>query len=722
MTRILIILLFTSLHLAATAAGKLDLRSRHIVERYRSTRHNRSTSDRQIYLPSIIKLKDGESIGKLESEGVKVLRQRDNLLLAFIPTDHIDQLLTFSGIERVSIGQHLQPNLDISRPFGNVDAVINPSDQWPDGWNGSGVVTGLCDIGFDPRHPNFIDEDGNQRVKRIVDYRDTLATVTRLYDTAEISNWITDDNNEYHATHVAGIMAGGCRANGYNGIASGSDIVAATSMLTDACILDGAEEIIDYARSVGKPAVINMSIGSYTGPHDGTTLFNQYLAKLGKDAIVCIAAGNEGARPNNLQLDFTSSVNESSAFIRDCYGGWDDVNILGAADFWSTDDTPFSMRMSLYDILSKKTVYISPWFGGDGPSEWSISSSKDFEVQSDEHDPTFDNAYDGYFRASAEINPENGRYTIYTSFDVTNHETVERVGRYSLVVTVKGEPGTHVDGYADGYRCRFGSNGSTFATPNSHMSISDIACGDNIVVVGASCARNTIPLLDGSTREFGYTVDHAAAFTGYGALPDGRTLPHIAAPGCCVISSYSTPYLEKNPSQIKNMTAKATVGGRDVYWGFEGGTSMATPYVAGIIALWLQADPSLTAEDVLDIATSTAKTDYPDISDPRWGAGQIDALAGIKKVLKLSGVNDVSTDGNGRLPLITYRNGQINVAFPGVNNLGVEVFTIDGRQVASVKALDDTVSIDASTFAKGVYICRVNIGQRAINSAKIIVG
>lgn len=721
MTRIYAIILLALLHLTATASVKLDPHSRHLMERYHSMQpHSRAASERQIYLPSIIKINDGESVEPLKDKGVKIMRQRDNLLLAFIPIDNIDLLLTFSGVERVSIGRSLRPNLDISRPFGNVDEVITPSELWPDGWNGKGVVTGLCDIGFDPGHPNFIDRDGNPRVKRIVDYRDTLATVTRLYSPEDIAGWKTDDDNEYHATHVAGIMAGGYRGNYYYGIASGSDIVAATSMLTDACILDGAEEIIDYARSVGKPAVINMSLGSYTGPHDGTTLFNQYLSKLGDDAIICMAAGNEGASPNNLQLDFTPDKSETSVFIRDCYGGWDDVNIFGATDFWSADDTPFAIRISLYDIQTKKTVYTSPWVGAGGQSEWSISTSNNPDSQQ-EYDPIFDKAYDGYFRASAEIDSENGRYTIYTSFDVTNHETVDRVGRYSLVLTVKGEPVTHVDGYADGYRCRFGTNGSaSFATPNSLMSISDIACGDNIIVVGASCARNSVPLIDGATKEFDYTVDRAAAFTSYGTLPDGRTLPHISAPGCCVISSYSTPYLEKNQSQIKTMTAKATVNGRDAYWGFEGGTSMSTPYVAGVIALWLQADPSLTAADACDIAASTAKTDYPDISDLRWGAGQIDALEGIKKVLSRSGVNDVKTDCHSS-PIVIYRDGQISIVCPGVDRIEAGIFAVDGRKATSASGGGDTLSVDASTLAKGVYVCRINAGQRAAHAVKIII-
>lgn len=719
MTRILNIILLITIHITLTA-GTLDPQSRHRLAEHNAGRHNRTAADNQLYLPSIIKLNEGETVERLEAEGVKILRQRDNLVLAFVPTDRIDYLLTFSGVDRISLGQRQRPNLDISRPFGNIDKVIDPSPEWPDGWDGRGVVTGFCDIGFDPRHPNFSDSEGNLRVKRIVDYRDTLATVTRLYSPSEIARWETDDHNEYHATHVAGIMTGGYRGNDYNGIASGSDIVAATSMLTDACILDGAEEIIDYARSKGRPAVINMSLGSYTGPHDGTSLFNQYLAKLGDEAVICMAAGNEGSRPNNIQLDFHEEMSASSVYIRDCYDGWDDVHIFGAADFWSRDDSGFSLSISLYDILTKNIVYTSPWFGGEGPAEWSIATPK-YNDGTAVSDPAFDNAYDGYFRASAEINPENGRYNIYTSFSVINHETVERVGRYSLIVTVKGIPGTHVDGYADGYRCYFGTNGSsTFATPNSRMSISDIACGDNIIVVGASCARNSVPLLDGKTTDFSYTVNNAARFTGYGTLADGRTLPHIAAPGCCVISSYSTPYLENNPQHIQAMSAKATVDGHEVYWGWEGGTSMATPYVAGTIALWLQADPTLTVDEVREIAMSTAMTDYTDFGDPRWGAGQIDALAGLRKVLSTAAINDVAAD-NRHSPLITNTDGSLNIAYPGTGTFEVKLFTLSGNEVASVVATDTAAAIDTSTLAKGIYICRVNAKRHPAISVKIVI-
>lgn len=64
---------------------------------------------------------------------------------------------------------------------------------------------------------------------------------------------------------------------------------------------------------------------------------------------------------------------------------------------------------------------------------------------------------------------------------------------------------------------------------------------------------------------------------------------------------------------------------------------MATPVVAGAIALWLEANPSLTYKDVVRIIKETAvKDDFvKNTGDPvQWGAGKFDAYAGLKQVLK----------------------------------------------------------------------------------------
>lgn len=721
MARFYSLILLISSILLASAADKFDPKSRHIVANLQQTASKiPRAGDQQLYLPSVIKLKPGETTELLEENGIKIMHRRGNLALAFIPTDDIDFLLTFSGVERISIGDRARITLDKARPFGNVDKVMSPSDEWPLGWDGRGVVTGFCDIGFDPSHPNFRNPDGSSRVMRVVNYVDTLAAATRLYTPDDIAAWKTDNDNEYHATHVAGIMAGGYRGNDYFGIAGSSDIVATTSMLTDACILAGAEEIIDYANSVGKPAVINMSLGSYTGPHDGTSLFNQYLAKIGQEAIVCIAAGNEGRRPNTIQLDFVDDDDERSIYICDCTGGWNLEHIYGDSDFWSRDDSEFSLRFSIFDFPNRKVIYSSPWIGQGELKDWAIASP-DIIDPSAERNEIFNNAFRGYFKATAEVNPENGRFNIYTSFNLHNKEMFEQIGRYYLTVSIRASRGVHVDGYADGYRCYF-SSGHTddFAIPNSSMSISDIACGDNVLVVGASCARNQVPLLNGGVQNFDYTVDNAAAFTGYGTLLDGRQLPHIAAPGCCVVSSLSTPFVEKHPASVyPPLCAEAGIDGRKYYWGSEGGTSMATPYVAGVVALWLQADPSLTITQIKEIATKTAKTDYPDITDPRWGAGQIDALAGLKKVLELSGIENIS-----QLeikPVIRLSGSTLSVTSPGASRLNVTVYSCDGRILAKADCDGDCLEIDTKTLPKGIIICTVDDGRSLPQSSKMVV-
>jgi len=70
-------------------------------------------------------------------------------------------------------------------------------------------------------------------------------------------------------------------------------------------------KMIDYAKAQGKPLVVSLSIGSTIGSHDEYDTFSSYLDELGKDAIICIAAGNEGADDLSLVKTLTSSDKNS---------------------------------------------------------------------------------------------------------------------------------------------------------------------------------------------------------------------------------------------------------------------------------------------------------------------------------------------------------------------------------------------------------------------------
>lgn len=659
----------------------------------------------QSYYPSILKITDDSAIAQMEERGCKILRQRGNLVLAYIPTDQVGWLSTFSRISSASVGNRNIVNMDLARKMARVDEVVTPSTLYPDGWDGSGVVVGFCDTGFEPHHPNFLDENGDTRVRKLVAYRDTLATEERAETLSEIASWTMDDITENHATHVAGIMAG-CYGQ-YRGVASRADIVATTSMLTDACILAGAEEILDYAREQGKPAVINMSVGSYTGPHDGTSLFCQYLDLIGEEAVVCISAGNEGNGKNSLQLAFDQDNGEYSTFLSEAWE-WHDRYIYGPADFWSVDHRPFGMRIELFDCTNKSVVFSSPIVGNGEEGEW-IGCSQDYGIESATLYPDIAKWGTGYLALTYGTDPENGRYNVSVQVDFRNRYTRDNeIGRCYIRLVVVGDPGVEVDGYAHSSANYFNWGYiSGMLSGNSLQSVSNIATGHNVITVGACSSRNEWPLLSGGTKGYDFQVDNVASFSGYGTLRDGRVLPDISGPGNYVVSSYPSYTADVYPSSISHMVNAVTLDGRTYYWGAECGTSMSSPLVAGVAALMLQANPSLTPAEVKQILIETANTAFDDIDNPRWGAGCVDAQAAVARAVASSSVGTVL--GASSQPVVT-RNGDIvSVTIPGDSSPLLHLYTLDGRQVATGNS-----SLSLGSLPSSIYLLVTPISSHKI--------
>ena len=118
-------------------------------------------------------------------------------------------------------------------------------------------------------------------------------------------------------------------------------------------------------------------------------------------------------------------------------------------------------------------------------------------------------------------------------------------------------------------------------------------------------------------------------------------MPHFCAPGAVIVSSMSRPFIDKHPGYKDACTA---IGADRAYFYPMTGTSMSAPHVSGIYALWLEADPTLTSTELRQIAIETASTTAIDLTDPRSGAGVIDAAAGLRRILNLQGVADVALD------------------------------------------------------------------------------
>lgn len=621
-----IISLLAVFPVSASKTNIFDPGTANAIRKYSTTGPSRGAEE-SAFVPAIVRLEDGESVADLEELGAVVPYFRDDLALAFIPIDVIGELGNLGGLKAVSVSPgSLAPNMDRARPFSNVDAAhasALPDGNMPDG---SGVVAGFCDIGFDPNHYAF-----RNRVKFLSCYAEKDASVFRTTDPAQISAFVTDDPDENHGSHVGNILAGTRGELPYYGVAYNADIAASVSQLSDVGLLAGVEDIIAYAGKQDKPVVINLSVGSNNGPHDGTSMFCEYLDRCAAGAsVIVISAGNNALTKISAIHDFTDENPRMRMQLIDKID-WGGLRMLGRTDLWSDRAQPLRVKIELYDEIDHKIVFSSDWLE---PRTDGAFAEMDFDSAAD---PEFAKFYTGTMWLTSGINQSNGRFCCVVDYDmeVTDRFHDDQWARYYIDIVAEAPAGTHVTAHADGQTSYFRS----VTTPGSHylssdFTISDIACGYRPVVVGSATTANKFTLADGSTGVYDYEVGKVSSYTSYGTLADGRSLPHIAAPGTLIVSAMSNPFMEQHPDYNIMLMAPTWTDGSKDWWYINGGTSMSAPHVAGIFALWLQADPRLGRDDLLEIAQQTARRDFDDIDDPRWGAGAIDALAGLREVLR----------------------------------------------------------------------------------------
>jgi subtilisin family serine protease len=215
---------------------------------------------------------------------------------------------------------------DTARATHFADAAHVGAGLLPRGYTGKDVIVGVVDAGLDHNHPDFIKASGEKRLLRYWDHGVTSPTQTpqpfnygQIWYKNDIDNGtITSiETTVGHGSTVTGIAVGNGNANGTNkGFAPEADIIVVRSNFNlpnwTLTIADACSYIFAVADSLGKPAVVNLSLGTYLGSHDGTdpasVLMGGLLdAKPGR-IIVC-AAGNGGNVPwFHAQNNVTSDV------------------------------------------------------------------------------------------------------------------------------------------------------------------------------------------------------------------------------------------------------------------------------------------------------------------------------------------------------------------------------------------------------------------------------
>lgn len=176
-------------------------------------------------------------------------------------------------------------------------------------FTGKDVIIGYVDTGIDFNHEDFKNDDGSTRVLRYWDHSISGGPSPGNYgygvvwDSSAINNGTcTSMDGHSHGTTVAGFGSGNARANGrMRGMAPESDIIIVESNLGSPnwslTIADACDYIFKVADSLGKPAVVNLSLGTYFGSHDGNDPASQAMEAMldsQPGRIIVAAAGNSG--------------------------------------------------------------------------------------------------------------------------------------------------------------------------------------------------------------------------------------------------------------------------------------------------------------------------------------------------------------------------------------------------------------------------------------------
>lgn len=701
------------------------------------------------YLPVIIRV---DSPDTPLPDFITELHRRGTIVLATVESARISEVKDLEGVVRVEANSVSEASMVDARNFCHLPEIAAGSEL-PTGLTGKGVVTGFCDIGFDPNHINFRTIGGANRVKKIVNYTFAYPRPTVYKTITGIASWSTDNIMESHATHVCGIMSGGYDKYNLQGIATCADIVGTTSPLTNVHLLDGCEEIIDYAKSQGKPAVINMSISSMTGPHDGTTLFNQYMSALTEDATICISSANSGNMPGCVQAVLTEKKPYVTTYGRG-FPSLSLVRIQGKIDIWASDSDPLSVQImqSPFKITDTDTIVpIGPKFDpASGEREWVICSPEYDRMYGDAVKAHFPKYISGYIYLAADVNPENGRYNIMAEVNYLDNTTSSSSKARSIYgLHVEGKPGAKVEMYSSdrlmltAYADRNAVSGSTNRTVN------DFCTSEGVIAVGSFDTQNVQTFLSGQVTEFPRLhIGGPSYFTSYGTLNDGTVLPTVCAPGAQVVSSLSTPYLNRFRSDIgkeasfripvqhssSSTTEPSTTSGpskagitpnrpkSEWYWGPMQGTSMSSPYVAGVCALWLEAAPDLTGRQIREIVMKTASLPTVDPTNPQWGGGVLNAAEGLKMAREMSRVTSVGTvpgtDGENSVA-IKAGEGRVHITSLTSPVASITVATPSGMTLYSGEPMSHDVNVDLTTDSPSIGILRLCLTDGTVVTRKL---
>lgn len=693
------------------------------VALYASPRHGlgarsrMAMSDKQ-RVGAFVTLVSPSAIDSLEAAGAEVHGVTGNVATVSLPACRLHDVASMGGVRAMEVAHRVWVTNDSARIYSDFPDFMTGTNAEA-AYTGKGVIVGMIDTGVDFNHINLCDEQGRSRViaaylpadvEGIAPVVDGYTLPGSHYDTPEQIALLTTDNPSMsHGTHTTGTAAGSYKGNGLHGVAPGAHLVICAmpdSMLTDVNVANSVRYIFDVAKRYNMPAVINMSIGSEEGPHDGTSELCRTFDELSGPGRICVvSAANNGHRKHVIDHSFSrnDTIYTTIAPYADAQG-W----TPGFVSMWSLSEKQHTAIFTAVSKSTGKTLY-----------SWEVpqlAPDEESVILDSNSDPRFAQYFsDGKIEASNAVESCNGHYHTLAEINV-------KPASDDIVLGLKltAGDGERVCSWAGSGLVFTRSNISGMSTGMTSMSISDLATGDSAISVGAYCTRRFRPLEDGTQLLNSRAVlEDIAYFSSYGPDMRGMARPDVVAPGFVLVSSASR-YDSISALGTTLRAPGVTVDG--VYYPYAShyGTSMSTPVVTGTIALCLEIKPDLSPREVREMLTATSVRDaYVTAGDAaRWGAGKLDINAAIKHVQHEASVQAIHTENITVAP--NPCNGDFAVAGIGDNPATVVLLDMQGRAVATTTVCGDSHITMSDVLDSGIYIVVVNAGY-CKKTAKLIV-
>lgn len=223
--------------------------------------------------------------------------------ILIIKVNDLSRIIELEGLQYIELPKILYTSAYDSNRASCIPSVWNSYNL-----TGEGILVGFLDTGIDYTHNAFKDADGNTRIEYIYDLENRI-----VYDKNKINEALKSEDPfsvvpeidlSGHGTHVAGIACAGGNINFDNyGVAYKSSIamvkITGENSLRAALstqLMRGLKFLMDKSNEINKPLVVNISLSTNDGSHNGSSLLEKYIQTFTQlqKAVIVVAAGNEG--------------------------------------------------------------------------------------------------------------------------------------------------------------------------------------------------------------------------------------------------------------------------------------------------------------------------------------------------------------------------------------------------------------------------------------------